>query len=160
VERSRSHALVGVNWNTTGMADGAAYRRTPASFDPRVAQLFEGIAADELIGEKGAFLGAAASFEVDFANMLMGTPAHALVIATAMMPEKFFYAPFPILEALGSESKTTRLRADMVYFETGKGGAVFSASSIGWNGALSHNGDQNTASRLTANVMRSFIGHS
>jgi N,N-dimethylformamidase len=47
----------------------------------------------------------------------------------------------------------------MVYFATGKGGAVFSASSVGWNGALSHNGDQNAASRLTANVLRSFIGH-
>jgi N,N-dimethylformamidase len=117
---------------------------------------FEGIGEDELIGEKGAFLGAAASYEVDFANVLMGTPADALVIAAARMSEKFFYAPFPILEALGSENKATRLRADMVYFETGKGGAVFSASSVGWNGALSHNGDQNAASRLTANVLRSF----
>jgi N,N-dimethylformamidase len=74
-------------------SEGAPYRRTPASFDPRVAHLFEGIGGDELIGEKGAFLGAAASYEVDFANVLMGTPAHALVIATARMPEKFFYAP-------------------------------------------------------------------
>jgi hypothetical protein len=87
----------------------------------------------------------------------MGTPADALVIAAARMPENFFYTPFPILEALGSESKATRLRADMVYFETGKGGAVFSASSVGWNGALSRNGDRNAASRLTANVLRSFI---
>jgi hypothetical protein len=78
------------------------------------------------------------------------------VIATARMPEKLYYLPFPILEALGSESKAARRRADMVYFETGKGGAVFSASSVGWNGALSHNGDQNAASRLTANVLRSF----
>jgi N,N-dimethylformamidase len=150
-------AMVGVSWNATGMIEGAPYRRTPASFDPRVAHLFEGIGEDELIGEKGAFLGAAASYEVDFANVLMGTPADALVIAAARMPEEFFYAPFPILEALGSETKATRLRADMVYFETGKGGAVFSASSVGWNGALSHNEDQNAASRLTANVLRSFI---
>jgi hypothetical protein len=82
-----------------------------------------------------------------------GIPTKSRVIS----PEKLFYAPFPILEALGSESWGTRLRADMVYFETGKGGAVFSASSVGWSGALSHNGDQNAASRLTANVLRSFI---
>ena len=75
------------------------------------------------------------------------------------MPEGFFYAEFPTLDALGSESGVTRQRADMVYFETGKGGTVFSASSIGWNGALSHNGDRNAASRLTANVLRSFTGH-
>jgi N,N-dimethylformamidase len=159
-ERGRMQsAMVGVNWNAVGMLEGAPYRRTPASFDPRVAHLFEGIGEDELIGEKGAFLGAAASYEVDFANVLMGTPAHALVIATARMPEKFSYMPFPTLEALGSESKATRRRADMVYLETGRGGAVFSASSVGWNGALSHNGDQNAASRLTANVLRSFIDH-
>jgi N,N-dimethylformamidase len=149
-------AMVGVNWASTGMLEGVPYCRTPASFDPRVAHLFEGIGKDELIGEKGAFLGGAASYEVDFANVTMGTPAHALVIATARMPEKLYYLPFPILEALGSESNATRRRADMVYFETGKGGAVFSASSVGWNGALSHNGDQNAASRLTANVLRSF----
>jgi N,N-dimethylformamidase len=153
-------AMVGVNWASTGMLEGVPYRRTPASFDPRVAHLFEGIGKDELIGEKGAFLGAAASYEVDFANVLMGTPTHALVIATARMPEKLYYLPFPILEALGSESKATRRRADMVYFETGKGGAVFSASSVGWNGALSHNGDRNGASRLTANVLRSFQSRS
>jgi N,N-dimethylformamidase len=152
-------AMVGVSWNATGMVEGAPYCRTPSSFDPRVAHLFEGIGENELIGDKGAFLGAAASFEVDFANVLMGTPPHALVIATAQMSDKFFYAPFPILETLGSETAATRRRADMVYFETGKGGAVFSASSIGWNGALSHNGDQNAASRLTANILRSFIGH-
>jgi hypothetical protein len=98
-------AMVGVSWNTTGMIEGAPYRRTPASFDPRVAHLFEGIGEDELIGEKGAFLGAAASYEVDFANALLGTPAHALVIATARMPENFFYAPFPILEALAVRAK-------------------------------------------------------
>jgi N,N-dimethylformamidase len=144
--------MVGVNWAATGMVDGVPFQRTSASFDPRVAHLFEGIGKDELIGEHGAFLGAAASFEVDFANVLMGTPVHALVIATATMPEKFFTAPFPILDAVGGESKAKRRRADMVYFETGKRGVVFSASSIGWNGALSHDNDRNAASRLTANV--------
>lgn len=152
-------AMVGVNWNAVGMLEGAAYRRTPESFDPRVAHLFQGIGEDEPIGEKGAFLGAAASYEVDFANVLMGTPAHASVIATARMPDGFFYMPFPALEAVGSETKASRQRADMVYFETGRGGAVFSAGSVGWNGALSHNGDDNAASRLTANVVRSFIDH-
>lgn len=153
-----SFSMVGVGWNATGMVEGAPYRRTPASFDPRVAHLFEGIGENDLIGEKGAFLGAAASYEVDFANVLAGTPPHALVIARANISEKCFYAPFPTLHALGGESWPTRRRADMVSFETGKGGAVFSASSIGWNGALSHNGDQNAASRLTANVLRSFVG--
>jgi N,N-dimethylformamidase len=139
------------------MLGGGPYHRTPASFDPRVAHLFAGIGEDELIGEKGAILGAAASFEVDFASVPMGTPTHALVIATARIPEKYFLAPFPTLQALGVESEATRRRADIVFFETGRGGVVFSAGSIGWNGALSYDGDENAASRLTANVLRSFI---
>jgi len=148
-------AMVGVSWNATGMLGGGPYCRTPDSFDSRVAHLFEGIGENELIGEKGAFLGAAASFEVDFASVLMGTPPHALVIATAAIPEGYFLAPFPTLQAL--ESGVTRRRADMVFFETGRGGTVFSVGSIGWNGALSCDGDRNAASRLTANVLRSFI---
>ena len=44
----------------------------------------------------------------------------------------------------------------MVYFEYPQGGAVFSASSIAWCGALSHNQYENTVSRITDNVLRRF----
>lgn len=37
---------------------------------------------------------------------------------------------------MGSQSEL--VRADMVFFETPGGGAVFSASSISWVGSLSH----------------------
>ena len=49
-----------------------------------------------------------------------------------------------------------KVRADMVYFEYPQGGAVFSASSIAWDGALSHNQYENTVSRITDNVLRRF----
>jgi N,N-dimethylformamidase len=49
------------------------------------------------------------------------------------------------------------VRCDMVFFETPKGGAVFSTSSISWAGALSHNGYDNNVSRITANVVKRFI---
>jgi N,N-dimethylformamidase len=45
----------------------------------------------------------------------------------------------------------------MVFFETPKGGAVFSTSSISWAGALAHNGYDNNVSRITANVVKRFI---
>ncbi len=50
----------------------------------------------------------------------------------------------------------SRVRADMVYFETQNGGAVFSVSSINWFGSLSHNSYDNNVSRITENVLRAF----
>lgn len=66
-----------------------------------------------------------------------------------------------IEEVLSSDSRqggtvNPKVRADMVYCEYPKGGAVFSASSIAWCGALSHNGYENNVSRITDNVLRRF----
>jgi N,N-dimethylformamidase len=48
------------------------------------------------------------------------------------------------------------VRADIVYFEGPKGGAVFSVGSIAWLGALSYNDGNNNVSRITENVLRRF----
>ena len=44
----------------------------------------------------------------------------------------------------------------MMFFETPKGGAVFSTSSISWAAALAHDGYKNNVSRITANVVKRF----
>ena len=44
----------------------------------------------------------------------------------------------------------------MVFFETPRGGAVFSVGSIAWFGALSYNRFGNNVSRITENVLRRF----
>ena len=49
------------------------------------------------------------------------------------------------------------IRADMVFFETPQGGAVWSTGSIAWAGSLSHAGYDNNVSRITANVARRFV---
>ena len=49
------------------------------------------------------------------------------------------------------------VRADMVFFETPGGGAVFSVGSISWFGALARNGYDNDVSRITENVVRRFL---
>jgi N,N-dimethylformamidase len=62
-----------------------------------------------------------------------------------------------ILDTLPDPSRTQDpIRADMVFFETDGGGAVFSVGSIAWAGSLSHNGYDNSVSRVTANVVRRF----
>ncbi len=147
-------ALVGVATTAMGFAGGVPYRRLPASRDPRVARIFDGVDADVLgaFGPKGAVVG----YETDLANQFLGTPSHALVLATAELPEGFgAFAPgmFP---GPSGETARSRLRADMVFFETAGGGAVFSASTILWSASLSHNGDDNEISRITENLIRWF----
>ncbi len=147
-------ALVGVATTAMGFANGVPYRRLPASNDPRVARIFDGVDAEVLgaFGPKGAVVG----YETDLANHFLGTPSHALVLATAELPEGYgAFAPgmFP---GPSGETAQSRLRADMVFFETAAGGAVFSASTILWSGSLSHNGDDNEVSRMTENLIRWF----
>ena len=48
------------------------------------------------------------------------------------------------------------VRSDMVYFETPKGGGVFSVGSIAYAGALRYNDYQNNVARITENVLRRF----
>lgn len=49
------------------------------------------------------------------------------------------------------------VRADLVFFETPAGGAVFSTGSIAWAGSLAHDGYRNDVSRITRNVLRRFL---
>jgi len=49
-----------------------------------------------------------------------------------------------------------QIRADMVFFETPGGGAVFSTGSIAYAGALGHNNFDNAIAELTWNVLRRF----
>ena len=50
-----------------------------------------------------------------------------------------------------------RVRADMVFFETPRGGAVWSTGSIAWTTSLACNGFDNNVSRITENVLRRFL---
>ena len=49
-----------------------------------------------------------------------------------------------------------KVRADMVFFECPKGGAVFSTGSIAFAGSLAHDDYDNSICRLTTNVLRRF----
>ena len=53
-------------------------------------------------------------------------------------------------------AQNSLVRADMVFFETGNGGAVFSTGSIAWAGSLAHNGYANNVARITSNVLHRF----
>ncbi len=153
--------LVGVGMASQGTGTGRPYRRRPDSFDPRAAFIFEGIGADELIGdfESLAFRYGAAGFELDRFDLDLGSPAHALVLATSFGHSAGYQCVLEDLHDLSGPlfgDKSPLIRSDMVYFEGPRGGAVFSVGSIAWCGSLSYNGYDNVVSRITDNVLRRF----
>ncbi len=152
--------LAGVGFSAQVFDFSTSYRRLPGSFEPNAAFIFEGIERDEVIGNFGLRLGGAAGLEIDRADHSLGSPPNIVVLATAdrtgpggvPAPEEL-----PVLYRGFSGEESRLARADMVFFPTAAGGAVFSVGSIAWCCALSHNGYRNNVSQITANVLRRFL---
>jgi N,N-dimethylformamidase len=154
-----AQALVGVGTAAEGSDSSMPYLRTADSYDERAAFIFEGIGKDEQIGDFGLVMRGAGGFEMDRADAGLGTPPHALVLATASgFSDEYHHVVEEILNTNPWEcgTKSPDVRADMIYFEGPKGGAVFSVGSIAWCGSLSHNNYNNNVSRITDNVLRHF----
>ncbi len=155
--------IAGVGFTSQGWDWSPAtpgYVRLPDSFDPRAAFIFEGIGPEEVIGDFGLVMHTAAGDELDRADPALGTPPHALVLATSQGRHSDAYLlvvediPNTTTKVTGTTSPL--IRADMVYFELPRGGAVFSVGSICWLGSLSHHRYVNNVSRITENVLRRF----
>ncbi len=152
--------LVGVGFIADGIGRASGYKRLEASHDPRVRFAFEGIGDDEIIGEFGLVLGGAGGNEIDRADPLLGTPAHALRVATTLpLPDEYHLAieEVGISDSMQHASVNPNVYGDLVFFETPGGGAVFSFGSMAWCGGLSHNDYDNNVSRITENVIARFI---
>jgi N,N-dimethylformamidase len=151
--------IAGVGFVAQGFDSASFYRRTAASRDPRASWIFEGVEG-ETIGDFGVALGGAAGMEIDASNVALGTPAHALVVAAS---EGHTRSMNYVLEEMNAGftgphgQSWPAVRAELVFFETPSGGAVFSTGSISWLGSLGHAGRRNPVARLTGNVLRRFI---
>ena len=111
---------------------------------------------DERIGTSGLG-GGAAGQEIDSYNPALGSPVHAVVLASATGFGPDMTRVKEELQAWTSvPSPDPVVRSDVVFFETPAGGAVFSVGSIAWFGALARNGYDNDVARITANVVRRF----
>jgi len=150
--------LAGVGFISQGFDKCSYYRRTPASRDPRVGFMFEGV-EDEVLGDFGVLQGGSAGLEIDSADVALGTPPHALVVArsenhsnTYELVAEEVRVPSGASDALLNAA----IHADLVFFETEGGGAVFSTGSIAYAGSLAWNGFDNNIAVLTANVLRRF----
>jgi N,N-dimethylformamidase len=152
--------LVGIGMAAQGWDDATpGFERTEAARDERAAFLFEGI-DDDVIGDFGLVLGGAAGDEIDRADVRLGTPRHALVIATSQPHSAYYLASNEELNAPTPHINGTNnpnVRADITYFETPAGGAVLSTAAITWTGSLAYNGFDNNVARLTENAVRAFL---
>lgn len=148
--------LVGVRYSKPmAMEGGGHYRKLPAANDPRAAFIFEGIEGD-IIGDFGKYAGGAAAEEVDSASYKRGTPRHALIVATSENIKWPYDASGEGLVDLRYRLNVRSPKADIVFFETPNGGAVFSVGSMGWRASLNHNDFKNNVSQMTGNVLRRF----
>ena len=153
--------LVGAGFAAQASDRGRPFSRLAASFDPRASWIFEGIGADELIGDFPSlvFEYGAAGLEVDRFDHVLGTPPHALLLATAGgFSDRYQHVIEEVLQSNSEQSGSISpwVRGDMVYFEYPNGGAAFSVSSIAWCGSLSYDDYDNNVSKLTDNVLRRF----
>ncbi|HWA45687.1 MAG TPA: LamG domain-containing protein [Hypericibacter adhaerens] len=151
--------LAGVDMAAQGFDVSSYYRRTAGSRDPRAAFIFAGI-EDEVIGDFGTVGGGAAGIELDRCDKANGSPAHVLVVASSEgHSDTYFPSPEHINNANAAMDGTQNpdVRADMTFYETSSGGAVFSTGSIAWIGSLTFNGCRNNVSQVTENVLRRFL---
>ena len=154
--------LSGVGFTAQGNFVGSYYRKRPEAADPRVAWIFEGVDA-ETFGDHGLGGHGAAGFELDRADKRLGTPAHAVVVASSenhppdapwvLVPEEHLTH----IVTWPGEPAEKLIRADLTFFETPRGGAVFSTGSITFCGSLPTHRFDNDVSRLLANVIDRFL---
>lgn len=150
-ERDRApHRLFGIGTTAAGMRSGGSYQ--VVGDHPLLAD----IPRDRPLGAFGAVLGGAASFETDGIDPLLGSPPGTVLLGRAMLGDDYMSGdtgpavPHPLGDPVD------RRRADLTLLRAPGGGEVFATGSIGWCGALSHDGDDNDISRLTAAVLRRF----
>ncbi|GAA0932048.1 large subunit of N,N-dimethylformamidase [Pseudonocardia zijingensis] len=153
--------LFGVGMTAQGFDKASGYRRTPES---RAAEwVFAGVdvAVGEVFGDQGPGLGGAAGDEIDRADVALGTPADALVLASSVghSDKIALVRDDEWLSYAAPPRPDPRVRSDVVLFGRPGGGAVFAVGSIAWSTAMTHKGGENDVSRITANVLDRFRDH-
>lgn len=160
--RNRGRApqrIVGVGFSAHGHDQGYGYRRSERSGRPDADWVFDGVdvGVDDVFGLEGEGLGGAGGDEFDRADVGLGTPVDAAVLATTTGFTHFIMQP-PEEKYLGYRASNGQLdpkvRGDVVIFDVPGGGAVFSVGSISWSTAMMAHGQ---TARITKNVIDRFL---
>jgi N,N-dimethylformamidase len=136
--------LAGGGFDAQGRGGSAPFVALPAARDPKWDFVFSGVNLSEPIGDFGSNGAAAAGDELDRLGFSLGSPRTSVLLATssALHSDLYHRATEEVTQIMGLEggAASSEVRADMVYFDNSRGGAVFSTGSIAWMASLSHNG--------------------
>ena len=151
-------------WTSRGdeCAPSRPYDQVADRTIPLAAALLSGINEGERIGDfptLGLGVGAAGD-EVDRTDAALGTPAHAIVLATARGFSVHYQAVVEDRLEINEASTLPddpSVRSDIVCFETPRGGLVFAVGSMQWFSALSYRDYVNTVATLTRNVIARLV---
>ena len=154
--------VCGLTFTAYGFDVSSYYKREADSFRTECEWIFEGIGDDEVIGDFGLVGGGAAGLELDRYDLEFGTPHNGYLLArseghTDLMLQVNEEIHFACRGYYGGGHENPQVRADMIYYKTPKGGAVFGPGSLVWCGSLSHNNYDNNVSRILENVINGFL---
>ena len=149
--------IAGVGFAAQGFGRATYFDVHDETLDSRAAWIWDQVEIENgRIGTSGLG-GGAAGQEIDRYDERLGSPAHAVVLASAtdfgpdmVRTKEEFEASVDVA------MPDPYVRGDIVFYETAGGGAVFSASSISWFGALARNGYDNDIAQMTRNVLLRF----
>jgi N,N-dimethylformamidase len=153
--------LVGIGFASQGPYEASHFRVLDEARSQTGGWILDGVDSGKL-GDFGLCAGGAAGFELDATEPKDGTPDNVTVLARSEGHGPGFG---PSLDSLLSHTMTlargkaeSLIRAEMIHYDTGFGGQVFSVGSITFCGALSHNQYRNDVSTLLRNVVLGFSG--
>ena len=157
-----SHAIVGIGFSVQGRHLGFPYSFTDGIRNERVRFMTAGIEDAAIpgakFGDSGFMGGGAAGFELDSADPRYGTPPNAVVVAKGVViHDDYRWVNEDMLVHRHPRPQEEWSCADMTFFETASGGAVFSVGSMTYVGSLPPETYGNVLARLTTNVLRRFI---
>jgi N,N-dimethylformamidase len=149
--------LVGIGFTAQGFERATHYDVNADSLTGRTAWAWEGVEIEKgRIGASGLG-GGAAGQELDRYETKLGSPEHAVILASATdFGPDMLRTKEEFEGSVDFPTPDPKVRADIVFYETPGGGAVFSVGSISWFGALAVNGYRNDIAKLTANVLHRF----
>jgi N,N-dimethylformamidase len=150
--------LVGVGNIAQGLDRSSYYMRRSDSKLPETAWIFDGVESD-VIGNFGLAGGGAAGLEIDCFDPHLGSPDETYVLASSVANSSLMLEVrenLDFTQPFAGGATNPRVHADVTYFKTRSGGAVFSTGSIAWCGSLSSNNYTNGVSQITENVLMRF----
>ena len=150
---------LGVAYGAMGFSTSTPPYRVAVSLPPECDFVFEGIDRDDAIGDSGHIMGGAGSFEIDRHFGDGSEPPSTVVLASASGYNDAHYSRTLSREDMNVEpyGRPDPIRCDIALYTTNTGGAVFSASAIGWSGGLAIDGYDNAVSTITRNVLNRLL---